>query len=96
MSDNAINTAQSQLANPECGDYQPVAGSAAFTVTAVTLIDFTWNPGVTPTVPIGTLTNTVTSDFNGTTRTALNPVGAFFTAGAAGACNRVHLPLVIR
>jgi hypothetical protein len=96
LADNTINTTQPQLVSPECGDYRPVTASAAFTITAYALSNVTWNPGVTPTVPTGVLTNTVTTDYNGITRTALSPVGAHFTSASFAACYRQYLPLILR
>lgn len=79
---NTINLSEPQLVNPVGGDYRPLAGGNVFSVTTYALPDFGWDT-FSPSVPIGTLTNTVTTDYAGHARSAFSPPGAFVDGGAA-------------
>jgi hypothetical protein len=79
---NTLNTVEPQLVNPAGGDYRPLAGGNLFSATTYALPDFGWDT-FSPSVPIGTLTNTVTTDYAGHSRSAFSPPGAFVDGGAA-------------
>ncbi|MFL5807051.1 MAG: right-handed parallel beta-helix repeat-containing protein [Roseiflexaceae bacterium] len=92
--DNAINTAEPQLADLSCGNFRPRLGGTLFGVTTFALPSF---PGgdrpAPPQSPAGTLANLVATDRDGLPRASTSPPGAYVGATAAS-CTR--LPLVRR
>ncbi len=71
--DNSINSIEPFLANPATGDYHPIAGWIP-SVTTFAIPDFIWDIA---SVPSGNTSNAVPSDYEGTTRGAVDPPGAF-------------------
>lgn len=81
--DNAINTIQPQLINPDGGNFHPTVGSNLFGVTTYSIPDFVWSDAPpTPAVPIGTLSNAVPLDRDGSARADSAPPGAYAFANA--------------
>jgi hypothetical protein len=78
---NTINQVEPQLVNPVAGDYRPAADGTVFSVTTYAVPDFAWAT-FTPEVPIGVLTNTITTDYAGCARSGSNPPGAFVNIDA--------------
>jgi hypothetical protein len=74
--ENSINTIQPQLANPSGGDFHPT-GTWMTGVATYAIPDFAWDMA---SVPAGNASNIVATDYEGITRAAINPPGAFFTA----------------
>jgi hypothetical protein len=76
--ENAINTIEPQLVNPAGGNFRPTPGSNVFGVTSYAIPDFTWSDAPTrPAVPAGNLSNAVTRDREGNSRTSSSPPGAY-------------------
>ncbi len=75
--DNAINNARPEFADPAAGDFSPSAGGnvLAARTFAVPAFDGGDRPGP-PEVPEGVLDNTVTVDYYGNARTSTSPPGA--------------------
>ena len=68
--DNAINTLAAPLIDPSQGDYRL---EVSLTMNAMTIPDFGWSVSA----PQGTLSNAITVDFAGTSRTGTDQIGAF-------------------
>ncbi len=94
--DNAINTIEPQFANPTSGDFHP-SGTWSSGVATYAIPNFSWAdiPANTPGVPVGQLSNVVSTDFEGISRVTINPPGAYYSSGEARQ-NQIYLPLVIR
>lgn len=76
--DNRINTLQPQLQNPTMGDFRPRAGGNIFTVTALPIPTFTWSDApMSPSVPVGNLSNVVNINHDGVARVGAGNVGAY-------------------
>lgn len=81
--ENAINTIQPQLRNPEAGDYRPVPAGNVFTSLVFAIPAFPGGDRAQPPLaPVGTLSNAVPREKNGSLRYAACPPGAF-TGGAS-------------
>ena len=87
---NTINLIEPQLVNPSAGNYHPISGSNIFSATTYAVPDFTWETFV-PTVPTGTLTNTVSYDRDGNLRSNTALPGAYTTSGLALG-HKLYLP----
>jgi hypothetical protein len=96
--DNAINTVEPQFVNFALGDVRPVLGGNLTTFTYTQSIpDFNrlgLPAPITASTDLGSLTNTVASDYLGATRASNTPPGAYFAA--VGPQQYVFLPLVVR
>lgn len=77
--DNAINTIKPTLGNPAGGDFHPNSGWIS-SVTTYAIPDFSWTDitPLSPSVPIGNNSNTVSTDFEGVARSTINPPGAYY------------------
>jgi hypothetical protein len=89
---NTINLIEPQLVNPSAGNYHPISGSNIFSATTYAVPDFTWETFV-PTVPTGTLTNTVSYDRDGNLRSNTALPGAYTTSGLSLG-HKLYLPLI--
>ncbi|TAK14161.1 MAG: right-handed parallel beta-helix repeat-containing protein [Anaerolineae bacterium] len=78
LANNAINTLEPQLADPENGDYRPLEGGNLFGLALASLPQFGWEGlPVAPVPPAGTIANTpVTVDYAQNPRTDGDPPGA--------------------
>ena len=75
---NSINKAQPQLINPAAGDYRPTAGGNVFGITTYAIPDFSWSDAPSPpTVPPGTLSNSVPKNRAGADRSQPGNPGAY-------------------
>lgn len=78
LAENSINTVQPQLANPGSGDFHPTSGGNVYSVTALSIPNYTWADAPTvPLVPQGNLNNTVTHNRDGNLRPASDHPGAY-------------------
>jgi hypothetical protein len=76
---NQLNTLTPDLNDPAHGDFRPMPGGNVDTTPAAPIPNFTWSDAPTPpSVPPGTLDNSVTRDFNGRDRTTSHP-GAYYS-----------------
>lgn len=76
--ENAINTVEPLLIDPDNGDFRPQPGGPLVALQAVVTPDFTWDDAPSqPATPVGMLSNTVTHDRNGVERGAQGPPGAY-------------------
>ncbi len=91
---NTLNLTEPRLIAPEAGNYHPAAGSAIFSATVYPIPDFSWTT-FTPTVPAGTLTNTVAVDRDGRSRGQTGPAGAY-VGNNNSLGHFLYLPLVLR
>lgn len=82
LADNAINTIEPQLVDPEHGDYRPVLNSNLSDVTTDVLPAFPAWATFTPTVPAGELANHVLVDRNGVSRPLPALPGAYVAGDA--------------
>jgi hypothetical protein len=90
--ENAINTLEPQLHNPEGGDFRLVYGSSACAAGAVPAPNFGWGDAPTqPPVPPGDLDNGVPLDRDGFFRGPGSAPGAYVCANLP---NKVYLPAV--
>ena len=81
-SDNSINAVKPQLVNPAGADFRLADASNVLTVTTYAIPDFGWSDAPTrPAAPAGTLSNAVTQDRAGVTRTTR--VAGAYTSGAS-------------
>ncbi len=71
--DNAINTVEPQLLDPQTGDFRPAPGGDVFGVTTFAIPDFAWDVNV----PAGNLSNSVAADRGGNSRPQPGPPGAY-------------------
>lgn len=71
--DNAINTVEPQLLDPQTGDFRPAPGGDVFGVTTFAIPDFTWEMNA----PAGNLSNSVAADRGGNSRPQPGPPGAY-------------------
>jgi len=77
-SQNSINQSQPQLTDPAAGNFRPTTGGNVFTVTAYAIPDFSWSDAPSrPTVPSGTLSNSVPINRAGENRTLPGNPGAY-------------------
>jgi hypothetical protein len=74
--DNAINTVEPQLIDPAGDNFRPLLNWLP-SVTTYTIPDFSWT-GIPSAVPVGNNSNTVSTDFEGATRSTINPPGAYY------------------
>jgi hypothetical protein len=82
--DNAINTLQPLLRDPDRGDFHPGEGSPAFSVPTFAPPDFTGaDRPAAPATPAGNYANGVPRDRDGRARTASDPPGAYAASAAA-------------
>jgi hypothetical protein len=82
-SENTVNSAEPQLVNPAQGDFRPAANGNVFGAAVFPIPDFTWADAPSPpTVPAGTLSNTVSYDRDRISRTSSSPPGAYFSSSA--------------
>jgi hypothetical protein len=83
--DNAINTVQPELQDPENGNFHPTPTSNVFSAATYVVPDFGWTdaPSI-PAVPAGNLDNAVTVDFAGQSRSSSSPCGAYASASGNG------------
>lgn len=83
--DNAINTIEPQLVDPDHGDYRAMTGNAVFSFATQTIPAF---PGgdrpSTPSTPEGVLANAVTRDYFGDLRTGAQIPGAIAGSSTGG------------
>lgn len=78
IADNAINTIEPQLTDPTNGKFHPADGANLFNATTYTIPDFIWSDSpISPAVPIGALSNNITSDGDGLQRISSVPPGAY-------------------
>ena len=76
--DNTINQFEPQFTNPGGNDFRPLPGGNLTTATSYAIPDFGWNDLPTqPSVPTGTLSNQITTDFTGAIRGASSVPGAY-------------------
>lgn len=76
--DNAINTIEPQLVNPSGSDYRPLSSGNLYSATTYTIPAFSGaDREATPLAPEGTLSNSVTRDYAGDSRSSHNPPGAY-------------------
>ena len=96
---NAINLFEPQLIDPTHGDYRPLTGGNVISASSMytfftTVTDFpAWNT-FSPTVPTGTLTNTVTVDYDGAPRSEVIVPGAF--GGRLTLTIHFYVPFIMR
>lgn len=91
LADNAINTIQPGLVNPEFGNFHPAAGGSVFSYSAASLPVFPgWN-SFTPPVPAGNPDNVVATDHDNLPRAAGGPVGAFASPAAPPAPRLINI-----
>ena len=77
-SDNAINTILPALENPSSGNFKPTLGGNIYAYQGASLISFQGGDREQfPLAPQGTLTNTVSRDFEGRIRSLNSPIGAY-------------------
>ncbi|MBI5293981.1 MAG: S-layer homology domain-containing protein [Chloroflexi bacterium] len=76
LADNAINTVQPAFVNAAGGDFHP-DGDWGNSVTLYDIPDYVWEIG---SVPSGTISNTVPTDFEGISRSTDNAPGAYSNA----------------
>jgi len=75
---NSLNIAQPQLINPGGGDFRPVNGGNVYSVTTYAIPDFTWADAPSPpTVPPGSLSNSVPKNRAGEERIQPGRPGAY-------------------
>ncbi len=79
-SDNAINTVEPQLADPEHGNYRPASDGAVLHAQTFALPAFPGGDRPAASVPEGDLNNAVARDWDGFSRAAVSPPGAFAAA----------------
>jgi hypothetical protein len=78
LRENAINTIQPQLINPDGGDFRPTAGSNIQTMTSIALPSLNWSSlPARPTTPTGPTTISVSVNRDGTSRSITSNVGAY-------------------
>ncbi len=76
LSGNSINNILPQVADPSTGNFHPT-GSWMGSVSSAAIPDFpAWNVS---NVPVGTISNLITTDFDSIPRSANNPPGALIT-----------------
>jgi hypothetical protein len=76
--DNAINTIQPQLVDPDGGDFRPVAGGNVFGVNTYPIPDFGWEDVPAPlAIPLGDLINLISLDLEGVPRLLPGIPGAY-------------------
>jgi len=81
--ENTVNAVEPQLVNPVGGDFRPAAKGNVFPAAVFAIPAFTWDDAPSPpTVPAGTLSNSVSYDRDGISRTSASPPGAYFTSSA--------------
>lgn len=68
VQDNAINTIQPQLVNPAAGNFALAVNSNVFSVPSYAIPSFGWSDVPNSNTPVGRLSNDVSTDFFGTTR----------------------------
>ena len=96
LADNAINTLEPQLVNPGAGDFQPTTDSNLFSVSTFPIPAFTWEDAPSqPQVPAGELSNIISVDYAGNTRTGSAPPGAY-TLSTTPPVMFVYLPVITR
>jgi hypothetical protein len=93
QADNTINGSEPELADPARGDLRPRTGGNLLSSTTLSIPAFAGGDLPNGSIPVGTLTNSVPTDYNGSVRNAGTPPGAYATAA-----NRpvaiVYLPVV--
>jgi hypothetical protein len=83
MTLNHINQFEPEFVNVAGNDFHPLPLGNIYTATAYTIPSFTWSDiPPAPIVPAGTLTNTITIDYDSKIRTGIIPPGAYSTSTA--------------
>lgn len=77
LADNAINTLEPALVNPEASDYRPIAGGNVFSAITFPIPEFPGNDRLQDVPASDLLLDGLTRDFNGNPRAANGPPGAF-------------------
>jgi hypothetical protein len=82
--DNAINTVEPTLVNPEGGDFHPSPGSSILSLHSVAIPDFSGDDRPDPpSTPAGDYSNAVPLDRDGRPRSAAGPPGAYAASAAS-------------